>query len=472
MSEPATNTIRYLARLVLEAETPLAVGSGETDLVTDSPVALDINGLPYIPGTGLCGVLRHALVHGGLGKDTENSIFGFQADKSNEGAGSRLIFSDAVCIDGNGQPCEGLLEKLPDYLKWLQERPVREHVRINHRGAGDSQGHGKFDNEVVPRGVRFMMGIELSGATEDQPQWDALLAALQHPAFRVGGGTRKGYGKLKVVTECSERLVLELTKQDQLEKYLSYSSALKKPLAGEPLDPAPKTDNGSGWVTYALTLAPEGFWMFGSGLSDAEADMTPLTEQTVIWDPKGQMQNFDKKCLVIPASSVKGAISHRTAFHYNRLSNVYADKLPAEEYAKHTGENNKAVRALFGSALNSKNREADTHAGKVLLADAFLAYDPQADSKILNHVSIDRFTGGALDSALFDERVIGKHEEISLTILVDKNAFDEPTVKAAFEAALHDLCEGRLPLGGGVMRGHGTFEGKYTSSSETEAAHA
>jgi len=42
---------RYLARIIFQATTPLAVGSGEKDIMTDALVATDVNGLPYIPGT-------------------------------------------------------------------------------------------------------------------------------------------------------------------------------------------------------------------------------------------------------------------------------------------------------------------------------------------------------------------------------------------------------------------------------------
>ena len=49
---------RHLARVIIEAKTPIAVGSGEKDVITDALVATDVNGLPYIPGTALAGVVR------------------------------------------------------------------------------------------------------------------------------------------------------------------------------------------------------------------------------------------------------------------------------------------------------------------------------------------------------------------------------------------------------------------------------
>ena len=49
--EKTKYSTRYVSRIVLEAETPFAIGSGEKDLLTDALVAKDVNGLPYLPGT-------------------------------------------------------------------------------------------------------------------------------------------------------------------------------------------------------------------------------------------------------------------------------------------------------------------------------------------------------------------------------------------------------------------------------------
>ena len=64
---------RMIARITLEATSPLAVGSGEKDIITDAPVTRDVNDLPYIPGTSLMGIIRHSM------KDLKesDSIFGY-----------------------------------------------------------------------------------------------------------------------------------------------------------------------------------------------------------------------------------------------------------------------------------------------------------------------------------------------------------------------------------------------------------
>ncbi|MBS4039204.1 MAG: hypothetical protein KGZ81_01250, partial [Flavobacteriales bacterium] len=58
----------FLAQIIIEAKTPLAVGTGDKNVITDQPVSLDVNGLPYIPATSIAGVIRH-LMSDKLSKD-------------------------------------------------------------------------------------------------------------------------------------------------------------------------------------------------------------------------------------------------------------------------------------------------------------------------------------------------------------------------------------------------------------------
>ena len=81
----------------------------------------------------------------------------------------------------------------------------------------------------------------------------------------------------------------------------------------------------------------------------------------------------------------------------------------------------------------------------------------EREVKIFDHVKIDRFTGGAIDSALYNEKVNGQKDKWDIEIvLADKL---DNHIKKAFEDTLNDLCRGLLPLGGKVNRGHGIFVG-------------
>ena len=114
-------------------------------------------------------------------------------------------------------------------------------------------------------------------------------------------------------------------------------------------------------------------------------------------------------------------------------------------------EGNPAVRTLFGYSAN----DIDGQRGNVIFSDIYSK--GVYDKKLLNHVAIDRFTGGAMDGALFSEEVTASKEQFTLEIYV-KNDVNSDYLKA-LECALNDLCTGMLPLGGGTMRGHGCFTG-------------
>ena len=44
---------RHIAHIIIEADTPLKVGSNDSDFLQDSPLQKDFNGLPMILGTSI-----------------------------------------------------------------------------------------------------------------------------------------------------------------------------------------------------------------------------------------------------------------------------------------------------------------------------------------------------------------------------------------------------------------------------------
>lgn len=476
---------RHLARIVIEATTPLAVGSGEENVMTDRLVATDVNGLPFIPGTALAGVLRH--VSTAENSEQINDLFGFQ--RKNDGAGSRLILSSARMLEGKGKVIDGIYSKniLADkFLKYFAKLPIRQHVRITHKGASE-QG-GKFDEQVVYKGTRFCFEMELISEAEDEGVWKTILDQFRHPAFRIGGGTRKGFGEIKVVDCKAETIDL----RSNLSRYLEKSASLEDKTGWwkSASSYAGEKNVKSNWVTYELALKPEDFFLFGSAFGTDDADMSYVTEPVIEW--KDDEPDFTENRVLIPAASVKGAIAHRVAFHFNKINEVFADKLidpasidelckkgyynfrcqPGDRFNSKNYDDrislvttyNPAVRKLFGYALDD-DKEKGAQRGNVILSDIFLKEDAK---KLLNHVAIDRFTGGAMDGALFSEEVVQHKDQFTLCMLVNQEAFKTKYVREAFENTLHDLCSGMLPLGGGTMRGHGCFKGNYAIKSHPD----
>ena len=113
-------------------------------------------------------------------------------------------------------------------------------------------------------------------------------------------------------------------------------------------------------------------------------------------------------------------------------------------------------------STGQRNEDKQTGSrGNVILDDIYLPAR-LVDQKLFNHVRIDRFTQGASDGALYQEKTLHTDEAIQLDIWVAETALSDNDIKTAFVKTLNDLCEGHLPLGGRTMKGHGIFKGKLT----------
>ncbi len=489
--------VRHVARIVIEAATPLAVGSGAKSFETDSEVALDVNDLPFISGSTLAGVLRHAAgARANLNKKDKElaegdlyKLWGYGMD--DKGRGSQIIFSDARILGSDGKPVDGLQTDLDDsYYKALRRAlPIRQHVRIGYKGTAEKGG--KFDNRIVFQGARFCFEIEVQSHTADEQNTaiDDVINLLRRAEIRFGSGTRNGYGEVKLVSASSR--TYDLAQPADLAAYESLSSGLQTSIPGGKTISELSTVSASGkYEDLSLSITPRDFFLFGSGEADlsGESDMSPCVESVISWsNGKPTIVTGDKKRIVVPATSVKGALAHRTAFYYNKAQGIFADGMDDKALKANSGQGNKAVQNLFGY----QDDKGDLHPGRVFISDILL--ENVMTDKLLNHVSIDRFTGGAIDGALFTERVARMSDNadpakkvLNLKIFVakptlpnveiDENAGktareeaekrqkqlqDEydlfPAALDAFKLALNDLKNGLLPLGGGVNRGHGTF---------------
>ena len=430
---------RLVARIMLEATSPLAVGSGEKNIVTDAPVVRDCNGLPYIPATSLAGIIRHS-----MDPNTAQEIFGYQ--ERDRGEGSKVIISDALLVGTGGKALDGLQElEADEFLGHFRVLPIRQHVRITEKGTAAK--YGKFDEQVVYTGTRFVFEIEFFSEDGNEEVMQNMLGVITAPTFRIGSGTRCGFGAMKVV--CIQYRAYDLRKEDDLDAYLCKTSSLSDDFA-QAQEIHPEATLLGGWTKYTLNLVPMDFFLFSSGFGDEEADMTPVRECKIMWRDGRPL--FENACTLIPATSVKGAIAHRVAYWWNKLGGHFVENGDAV-----APERNIATVSLFGTVLDE---ESITPAnGNVIFSDVLLEKN---DTKVIPHVKLDKFTGGVMDGALFQEKsVFSKGQTLREVIYVRTDTFKDPMVKEAFEKTVSDLCMGLLPLGGGTNRGNGIFTGTY-----------
>ncbi len=442
---------RHLARVVVEADTPIKISTGTKDFITDAPVLLDINGLPYIPGTSLAGVFRRLFE-----KDQADSVFGVQ-DKE-EAAGSRIIISDAILCDEQCVPIEApvLKENRSDFVKEYEALPIRQHVKIDSKGV--SARACKFDEQIVFKGSRFCFEITLiSKDAEGKQVITNILDALCQGHVRIGGGTRKGFGQLTVCKAYCK--TLDLSVEDELQSFINKSSSLSDSSFWQNVEPYEPNDSErtNEWAEYKLNLKAKDLFLFSTGFpsEDGKSNFTPVSEKIISWESdNGKFESWT----LIPATSVKGALAHRIAYHYNKCKNIgycyengkWLLKSGKTDYSE---QENPAVVALFGS-VQTKGKKASR--GNVIIKDFF--FKNPTNEHYLNHVVIDPFSGSSNGVGLFTERCLYTNEEVTLDIKVKKAILEQiPEVKSAFEAAVGDLKEGLLPLGGGVNRGNGIF---------------
>ena len=213
----------YLTRLIIETQSPMAINTGNREVGFDTQLARDVNNLPYIPATGIVGVWRNIASQTLSEKEIEQ-WFGFTGKESQS---STLTISDGALHNDKNEPVQGFLT--PELVNQdqilsllIQQRPhLRERVSINDRGV--AKDTGKFDQILLPAGVRFCIDIKfyddrLTNETAKQ-QWQKLLACWQHPQFAFGSSTRNGLGKIKVIA--SKQQVIDLNNNVEASKSIS-----------------------------------------------------------------------------------------------------------------------------------------------------------------------------------------------------------------------------------------------------------
>ena len=428
---------RYIANIVFEANTPLKVGSSDIDMLQDSPVQKDWNEFPMVLGTSIAGVLRKE-----FDKEFADDIFGDEQSRKKENRGSRLIISNALLCDRDMQVIETLQTDKNDFLKIFDTLPVREHTAITDKGV--AKDNSKFDEEVVYKGSRFRFRMELIAYESDAQNWKRLIEVINSSIFRLGGGTTKGFGDIKILHNLSTYDIFDLGSKEYQENSSSLNTSYTKAF------PTAKRAQSS-YTTYTLKIKPEDFFLFGSSFGDDDADATPVYEQEVVYDEKTPKNSgLSGKKILLPASSIKGALAHRTTFHYNSL---VGNTIEAKN-----GIN--SIEAIFGSTKDSDSDSGQK--GKVIFSDCY--EDIKNETKVFDHVSIDRFTGGAKDGALFQEKTIAQRDLWKIEILLHKNVQGDKL--KAFEMALSDITIGMLPLGGMTTKGHGVFCGELLRDGE------
>lgn len=424
----------YTVRCIIEMKTPLHCGE-QTDGILDDPVTHDPFGFWRIPGSSIAGVLR-SYAHEYF-PEQENALFG---QIGTENCSSKVWCSDAILLDYDQnfawkKVFEGKKVEI------VSQSYIRDHVSLDLKLGSSIQG-GKFDEEYVPAGTRFALEIKLDGWLEKvNPEtvqaFAGLIQSFKDGNMKFGAHSNYDYGTYQVIELDARKF--DLTNAKELEQWLQIPDTPLFPKdLGLPFDfkvsatkEKPK-DSISG--TLDLPLCTDGPILIAGGSPTGSIDADLCFARTAVFDYK---KKEVREHLIIPGSSLRGVIRHRI---YQILESQKVDN-PLEE-----------LENLFGCAKGSRIIK-----GKLGVADAEIYNAKELadmeDCQIIQHVSIDRFTGGAMDSHLFNEAPLWQKH---VSFVVHLNFTDlAPKQAALLLHALIDFAEGKLSIGNGVRRGNG-----------------
>ncbi len=436
----------HVARVTFEAASPLSCGAGGGERA-DNSLARDANGLPYVPGPTLQGLLRTFFV-GGHGELED--LFG-PTLKGDKHRAARLWFSHAHVHDRNdravGFPAAIADDSLLTVL--AQDEPlVRDHVKLDPRHAAEDGA--KIERAAVPTGARFSFELLLYGREEEGDKLDQVIGVMAQPDFRIGSSGARGYGKVKI-TSAKRGFFRD-------GDYVGFRKLRSAPLSESPPDllgSQCEMNSTPTCLTISLSLQPVNPWRSGQdgvprtkGDSEKAADLRPIREAQIIRNPDGKLE-FRKPGqdnilgYVLTGSSLRGPLVHRTLYCWNRHHNQLLDDDSSPEDLRTFLANRERLESLMG--------KVDDHgalASAMLVEDVSVSLNKGLATPVsrVTHVKIGANSGGAFPGALFDEEVI-ETERLECRIHLRRPAkIDEP-IRDAFLSALRDLVEGRLALG-------------------------
>jgi len=414
-SRQIVERILVCGNLVLE--TPACFGNGETDSLTDMPLALDpLEGRALLTGTSIAGALRAYLRerewgyrNDGGSEALHNRLFGRQED--DEGEQSWLITYDA-------------LGETPQVA-------LREGVAIDPR-TRTAEARKLFDMELLEEGTCFPLRVEL---LIPQDQREELLKALaialqglERGEIALGARKRRGFGQCRVTEWQITRY--DLTTPAGLLDWLNQTGQAKTgPHIADLLEVEADLDQREAFILEA-TFGLDGSLLIRSGAGGPGApDVVHL-----------HSRRGARSAPILSGTSLAGALRARAL----RIAQTVGAKEKAEAL----------VNDLFGPRIRSSEDEprgsrlttAETEVGSPL-------------NLVQTRVKIDRFTGGSYPGALFSEQPVWGKGDTTVTVKVTIQQ-PSPAHIGLVLLLLKDLWTGDLPLGGEISVGRGRLKGQ------------
>lgn len=433
---------RWIITGTLQLLTPTHLSNGDSDFQVDLPLLADpYDGRPLLTGASLAGAMRNYvnefLNNYKLQEDKQSGetlLLERSSEKDDPNTATELIFGAARRDDEGDQSALIVHDALGREETMQIER--RDGVRIDHK-TRTAVDQAKFDLNLLAAGTQFDLCFELIITESMLPHLTKIektlalaLYGLQAKQISLGGRKRRGYG------ECEAKnwrvWQYDLTQADGLKGWLThdYLSPENSPAANDDIlalltNDLPEDQRQQ--FELDAHFAIDGSVLIRSGFeSDFGPDMAHL-----------ESSRNGKLVPILSGTSLAGVIRGQAL----RIARTVSDnETEATDF----------VQNLFGfmSEENIKERAAS----RVSVKETEIT---GGNPLVQNRVAIDRFTGGALESALFSEQpLFGGNANIQLAIKNPKEA-----EIGLLLLVLKDLWTGFVPIGGESSVGRGRLKG-------------
>lgn len=433
---------KIAARVIVEGDlvlqTPAHFGSGDGSDLTDMPLLVDaLDGqTPLLTGASIAGALRSYLREREHGYDQVANhqslsvcLFGgLKEDK--EGKQSPLVVEDVLGRDYGMETRSGV--KINPKTRTAEEKKL-------------------FDVQLWQAGTTFCLRFELLCQADNETHLKEALAAaltgLSDGSITLGMRKRRGYGRVAVSKWRVKRY--DLMQPAGLLDWLAHGH---KPLAdvsnitegsdiGQALGVSPwATDNRREFHLEAkFSLDGSLLIRSGGGKDDVGPDMIHLKAR----QPNGNHEP------IVSGTSLAGVLRARALRIANTINPDKAEEL---------------IACIFGPKKDERTPtgkdKKEAWASRLIVKETTI--QKARTDLVQSRVSIDRFTGGARETALFDEQPVFGNDQTAVTVGFCLLAPKDHEIGLLL-LLLKDLWTGDLPLGGESSVGRGRLKGQLAN---------
>jgi CRISPR/Cas system CSM-associated protein Csm3 (group 7 of RAMP superfamily) len=411
---------RWIIEGTLELEAPAHFGNGDVSAWTDMPIARDAETKqPILTGASIAGALRNYLrvANSSLAMNLFGDVNG------NDALESALVVNDVLAENGS-------------------DVELRDAVALDPK-TRTAQDKKKFDMELIPAGTQFNLRFELNVSQDEKELVRALaivLRGLEQGEIGLGKRKTRGLGRCHVA-EWHVRCY-RVTEPRELIAWLN--------------DDRTNEQHGAN-ILEAMEISESALPQHTQNIFSLRAEFA-LEGSLLIRDYGGSVTSADAAHLksrrngemksIVSGTSLAGVLRAR-AF---RIANTLAHS---------SSKANDMIENMFGP----RNKK-DLKASRVRVRETEVKNS--IAEMVQTRVKIDRFTGGASNTALFSEQPLFGKPETRVYVELDLVEPQEAEIGLLL-LVLKDLWTGDLPLGGESSVGRGRLRGRFAELRWGEA---